>query len=164
MRLPSLLLISFLALSSTAAAQAPAARPNPQASPAPPRDNQGQEKTGTARLSGRVTAGDTDKPLRRALVRATPTDNPQPQPRSVSTDAGGRWELKALPAGSSRIRVEKGGDVAIFYGQQRPFAQGKVIDVSDGQSIDKVDVALPRAGVITGVVFHHDASRQFAGD
>ena len=61
--------------------------PAPSAT-APPRDNQQQEKTGTARLSGRVTAGDTGKPLRRALVQATSPDNPQG--RSISTDADGR--------------------------------------------------------------------------
>jgi len=153
MRPPALFLVLFLVLAPTAAAQTAPPAPTPQASPTPPRDNQSQEKTGTARLSGRVTAGDTGKPLRRALVRATPTDNPQPQPRSVSTDAEGHWELKSLPAGSYRIRVEKGGYVAIFYGQQRPFAQGKVVDVSDGQTVEKLDVALPRAGVITGVIF-----------
>jgi len=150
MRPPDLFLACLLATAPTAAAQTPTPTPNAQASPAPPRDNQGQEKTGTSRLSGRVTAGDTGKPVRRALVRATSTDNPQP--RSVSTDADGRWELKTLPSGSYRIRIEKGGYVAVFYGQQRPFAQGKVVDVSEGQTIDKLDVALPRAGVITGVV------------
>jgi hypothetical protein len=40
----------------------------------------------------------------------------------------------------------------LFYGQQRPFAQGKVVDVVDGQVIDKLDVSLPRAGVIAGAV------------
>jgi Carboxypeptidase regulatory-like domain len=123
--------------------------PAPSAT-APPRDNQQQEKTGTARLSGRVTASDTGKPLRRALVQATSPDNPQG--RSISTDADGRWELKALPAASYRIRIQKGGYVAIFYGQMRPFAQGKVVDVSDGQVVEKLDVSLPRAGVITGAV------------
>jgi hypothetical protein len=97
-----------------------------------------------------VVAGDTGKPLRRALVRLTTPD--LPQGRSISTDPDGRWELKALPAGSYRIQVQKGGYVGIFYGQQRPFAQGKVVDVSDGQVVDKLDVSLPRAGVITGVV------------
>jgi len=60
--------------------------------------------------------------------------------------------LKALPAASYRIRVQKGGYVAIFYGQMRPFAQGKVVDVSEGQVVEKLDVSLPRAGVITGTV------------
>lgn len=151
MRPQAILLGTVLIFPVVASAQT-AVRPQTPApsATAAPRDNQQQEKTGTARLSGRVTAGDTGKPLRRALVQATSPDNPQG--RSISTDADGRWELKALPAASYRIRVQKGGYVAIFYGQMRPFAQGKVIDVSDGQVVEKLDVSLPRAGVITGAV------------
>jgi protocatechuate 3,4-dioxygenase beta subunit len=151
MRPQAILLGTLLVFPVVASAQT-AARPQAPApsATAPPRDNQQQEKTGTARLSGRVTAGDTGKPLRRALVQATSPDNPQG--RSISTDADGRWELKALPAASYRIRVQKGGYVAIFYGQMRPFAQGKVVDVSEGQVVEKLDVSLPRAGVITGAV------------
>ena len=116
---------------------------------APPRDNP-QEKTGTAVLSGRVVATDTGKPLRRALVRASSQDTPQG--RSVSTDADGRWQLKSLPAGSYRVMISKGGYVDISYGQARPFEAGKVLELADGQTIEKIDVSLPRAGVITGRV------------
>ncbi len=149
---PQAILLGTLLIFPVAASAQTAVRPQgpPPSAPAPPRDTQQQEKTGTARLSGRVTAGDTGKPLRRALVQATSPDNPQG--RSISTDADGRWELKALPAASYRIRVQKGGYVAIFYGQMRPFAQGKVVDVSEGQVVEKLDVSLPRAGVITGTV------------
>ena len=116
---------------------------------APPRDNP-QEKTGTAVLSGRVVAADTGKPLRRALVRASSQETPQG--RSVSTDPDGRWQLKSLPAGSYRVTISKGGYVDIAYGQQRPFEAGKVLELADGQTIEKLDVTLPRAGVITGRV------------
>jgi len=152
MRPQAILLGTILIFPVVSSAQT-AVRPQapPPAATAPPRDNQQQqEKTGTAKMSGRVTAGDTGKPLRRALVQATSPDNPQG--RSISTDADGRWELKGLPAASYRIRVQKGGYVAIFYGQMRPCAQGKVVDVSDGQVVEKLDVSLPRAGVITGAV------------
>lgn len=114
------------------------------------RDGQ-QEKTGTAVLSGRVTDGEAGKPLRRALVRAMSQE--LPQGRSISTDADGRWQLKMLPAGSYRVLVSKGGYVDISYGQKRPFESGKTLELTDGQTIDKLDVALPRAGVITGRVF-----------
>jgi Carboxypeptidase regulatory-like domain len=128
----------------------PGAPPQPRPTPgmaAPPRDNP-QEKTGTAVLSGRVVATDAGKPLRRALVRASSQETPQG--RSVSTDADGRWQLKGLPAGSYRVTVSKGGYVDISYGQVRPFEAGKVLELADGQTIEKIDVSLPRAGVITG--------------
>ena len=149
----------LLWLSTAAAAQTGAPQPPAQPGgapprqmpgmPAPPRDNP-QEKTGTAVLSGRVMATETGKPLRRALVRASSQETPQG--RTVSTDADGRWQLKSLPAGNYRVTIGKGGYVDISYGQLRPFEAGKVLELADGQTIEKVDVSLPRAGVITGRV------------
>jgi carboxypeptidase family protein len=146
-----LLLFSMAATAQTAA-PAPGQQPPPRTMPgmpAPPRDGP-QEKNGTAVLSGRVVAADTGKPLRRALVRASSQETPQG--RSVSTDPDGRWQLKSLPAGSYRVSVSKGGYVDIAYGQLRPFEAGKVLELADGQTIEKLDVTLPRAGVITGRV------------
>jgi Carboxypeptidase regulatory-like domain len=155
MRGSACLLFVFAFSASTLSAQQPAPPPRPPmpTTPGPAgavRDGQ-PEKTGTAVLSGRVTEADTGKPLRRALVRASSQE--LPQGRTVSTDADGRWQLKTLPAGSYRISVSKGGYVDIGYGQKRPFETGKVLELTDGQTIDKLDVTLPRAGVITGRVF-----------
>src|SRR5688572_7105764 len=148
-------LLAGIVLSTLSAATAwtqtpppPPPRPGPPVA-GPARDNQ-VEKVGTAGLAGRVVQGETGKPLRRALVRAFSTETPQG--RSVSTDVDGRWQIKALPAGSYRVSVSKGGFVEIAYGQKRPFEGGKVLDLAEGQTIEKVDVSLPRAGVITGQV------------
>ncbi len=118
------------------------------------RDGQAQVKTDTARLSGRVTAGDSGKPLRRAEVTAvSPELNPeqmQPRPRSVTTDADGLWELRGLPAGRYNVTVSKGGYLTLQYGQRRPFVQGKLIDLADSQRLEKIDFSLPKGGVIAG--------------
>ena len=149
-----------LALLMFAAPVAPALAQAPPPPPPPPRTAPGMpgrdgpppaEKTGTGVLSGRVVAADGGKPLRRALVRASSQE--LPQGRSVSTDADGRWQLKTLPAGSYRVSVSKGGYVDIAYGQMRPFEAGKVLELADGQVMEKLDVSLPRAGVVTGRVF-----------
>ena len=141
----------FLAVPvAPALAQAPPPPP-PRTMPGMPgRDGPPAEKTGTAVLSGRVVAAEGGKPLRRALVRASSQE--LPQGRSVSTDGDGRWQLKGLPAGSYRVSVSKGGYVDIGYGQLRPFEAGKVLELGDGQVMEKLDVSLPRAGVITGRV------------
>jgi hypothetical protein len=128
----------------------------PQAPPPPPpmpmqmpgRD--AAQKTGTARLSGRVTALDSGRPIRRAVIRASAPD--MREPRSVSTDAEGRWELRDLPAGRYNVMVTKGGYVSLNFGQLRPFEQGKTIELKDGQAEEKIDVVLPRGGVISGRV------------
>lgn len=110
----------------------------------------GPAKTGTARLSGRVIAVDTGRPIRRAVIQAG--GNELREGRSVSTDAEGRWELRDLPAGRISLFVSKGGYVSIQYGQRRPFETGKPIELADKQTIDKLEIALPRAAAISGRV------------
>ena len=124
--------------------------PPPPTSPNQPRDGSATQKTGTAKLVGRVTSLDTGRPLRRALVRAV---GPELRDgKSVSTDAEGRWELRDIPAGRLTISVSKGGYVGLSYGQRRPFEAGKTVDVANGATVDKLDVALPRGGAVTGRV------------
>src|SRR5437762_2662691 len=101
----------------------------------PPRDNQQPAKPGTATLRGRVTAGDTGEP---------------PENRLTTTDASGRYEFKELRAGRYNINAQKGSFVGLQWGQQRPNEPGKPLDVGDGQTIERVDFALPRGGVIAG--------------
>ena len=130
------------------------ASPSPQSGTV--RDRQVQQKAGTARLSGRVLAGDTGKPLRRAEVLAAPPGlNPgemQRQARSVTTDADGRWDLRGLPAGRYQVTVSKGGYLTLQYGQKRPFEEGTLLDLVEGQAMEKIDLSLPKGSVITGKV------------
>ena len=128
----------------------PALPPPPPPSPNQPRDGLATQKTGTAKLVGRVTSLDTGRPLRRAVVRAAGPD--LRDGKSVSTDADGRWELREIPAGRLTISVTKGGYVPLSYGQRRPFEAGKTVDVANGATVDKLDVALPRGGAVTGRV------------
>lgn len=117
-------------------------------------------KSGTAQLSGRVLDAETNKPLRRATVRAfTPELR---EGRSASTDAQGRWTLRSLPAGKYTITVTKGGFVTLNYGQRRPFEAGQQVDLAAGQTVEKLEVALPRGGVITGRI-EDEFGEPFAG-
>jgi protocatechuate 3,4-dioxygenase beta subunit len=141
-----------LLTAATASAQVPPPPPTPPVGvPGMPQRDAAKPKTGTAMLKGRVLSAETGKPLRRAQVRAGGTD-PR-EARSVSTDENGAWELRELPAGKYTIQVSKGGYVTLAYGQRRPFEQGKPIDLADGQTVDKLDVSLPRGSVITGRLY-----------
>jgi hypothetical protein len=140
-------LVFFVALPLSAFAQLPPPPPPPM--PPMGRDSAPQ-KTGTARLSGRVTALDTGKPIRRAQVRASGQE--LREGKSVSTDADGRWKLNDLPGGRYSISVSKGGYVGLSYGQRRPFEAGRNVDLAEAQVIEKLDVALPRGSAITGKV------------
>lgn len=117
-------------------------------------------KTGTAQLSGRVVSLESGRPLRRATVRAFGSE--VREGRSATTDADGRWTLKGLPAGKYAVSVTKGGYVTLSYGQRRPFDQGQQVDLAAGQAIEKLDVSLPKGGVIVGRI-QDEFGEPFAG-
>ena len=123
----------------------------------PARDAQQPAKPGTAILRGRVYAADTGQPLRKAQVRiisnAPPAAGQPPENRLTTTDANGSYEFKELRPGRYSLNAQKGSYVSLQWGQQRPNEPGKPLDILDGQTIEKVDFALPRGGVITGRIF-----------
>jgi hypothetical protein len=150
MRSLAVVLLGTLLAVAPAAAQPPSPPPSP-AQPGMPRDPGARTpKTGTAQLSGRVVAADTGRPIRRAMVRAAGAE--VPEGRAVSTDADGRWQLTGLPKGRYFLHVSKGGYVNLTYGQRRPFDGGTGLDLADGATLKGLDISLPRAGVIAGVV------------
>ena len=114
----------------------------------PSRDTANRAATGKARIQGRVIAADTGNPLRGALVQVTASE--VQVRRAATTDAEGRYEVDALPAARYTLSVSKGGYVTLQFGQQRPFEQGRTLELSDTQVADRIDFALPRGGVITG--------------
>ncbi len=110
----------------------------------------------TARIRGRVFAADTGKPVAGAIVTLVDTRAANPnerQGRWIRTDADGRWEVQDLRPGAYMLSASKAGYLKIEYGQKRPFERGKSVDVAAGQVLDKVDLALPRGGALTGRVF-----------
>ena len=106
---------------------------------------------GTAILRGYVVAADTGNPVRRAMVRAFSTTGGAGGGGVTSTDGDGRFELRDMPAGSYNISVSKAGYVTMSYGQRRPNqGGGTLLEVRDGQLVEKIAFSLPRGGVITG--------------
>jgi protocatechuate 3,4-dioxygenase beta subunit len=106
---------------------------------------------GTAVIRGRITAIDSGRPLRRAQIRLSSTD--YPEGRSTSTNARGEFEFKDLPPGRYTVTVTRSGYLSMQYGQRYYGELSKPLQVDEGRVVDKVDFALPRAGVISGRVF-----------
>ena len=116
----------------------------------PPRDPLRPVSEPTAILRGRVTAADTGRPIRGAFVGASPR---AANGQSVTQTAeDGRYELR-LPPGRYTIDVRKPGYVSIHYGQRRAMEQGTPIELAAGQEVRDINVALPRGGVLTGLLF-----------
>lgn len=113
-------------------------------------DNVAPPAVGTARISGRIVAADTGNPLARALVEIRSPE--LPKPKQVITDASGRYEITALPAGRYKLFVSRLGFVPIEFGQTRPFEPGRELELVNEQALNGVNFALSRGGVITGRV------------
>jgi Carboxypeptidase regulatory-like domain len=105
---------------------------------------------GTSVLRGQVVAADTGSPIRRAQVRVSSLD--ARESRVIATDAQGRFEIKELPAGRYTMTASKAGFVTLQYGQRRPSESGTPIELGDNQALDKLNIGLPRGGVIGGRV------------
>ena len=112
-------------------------------------------------IRGRVVAGDTGRPLRRAQITLTAPELGG-LPRATSTDVQGRYELKDLPPGRYTVSVSRSGYLAMRYGQRRPNEPARPLQVGDGQIVESVDFSLPRSGSITGHILD-DAGEPMAG-
>jgi protocatechuate 3,4-dioxygenase beta subunit len=105
---------------------------------------------GTATLRGHIFAADTGRPLRKALVRIFAPDIREN--RTATTDENGAYEFKEVRAGRYTIFASKGSYVNISYGQQRQTDAPRPLEILDRQTVERVDLALPRGAVVTGRV------------
>jgi len=116
---------------------------------APPRDaTRPPDQKGTAVIKGRAVTADGGRPLRRVQISVTSAE--LSEPRSISTNSQGGYEVKDLPAGRYMITAARAGFLRLQYGQRRPGEPGQPLQLSDGQVADKIDFALPRMSVISG--------------
>jgi hypothetical protein len=119
-----------------------------------PRDAVRPRPSGDASIRGVVTAKGSDpQPLRRARVTITGLDVDYTD--TVITADDGTFGFERLPAGSYTLRGAKEPFVATGAGASRPGGLGATITVSGGER-RRVDLQLPRGGVITGRVHAPD--------
>ena len=124
----------------------------PPQSRTPPRDATPTTQRGTAVIRGRVVAGDTGRPLRRARITLTSAELGPEGRRTVSTNLDGVFEIKELRAARYRLTVARSGFLSLENGQRRPGEQGRPLQLADGEVLEKIDFALPRMSTITGRV------------
>src|SRR5687767_10174688 len=136
--LGTLIAVALLSKTGYGQFQPPAGSPTP--GQIPNRDTAKLPAIGNGRIQGRVIAADTGNPLRGAVVQITA---PEVQVRrAATTDAEGRYDVDSLPAARYTLSVSKGGYVTLQFGQQRPFEQGRTLEVSDAQVVDQINFAL----------------------
>jgi hypothetical protein len=110
----------------------------------PPRDN-ASVPVADGRIRGRVVDAQSGLPLPDTQLRLTGAVRPE---RIMGTDDDGRFAFENLPTGRYMLTATMPGYLKLEYGQRRPFEPGKPIDLREKQTLDDVDFALPRGGVI----------------
>ena len=73
----------------------------------------------TGRMTGRVVAADTGRPIKRARVFISAAE--LPAGRGMLTDDSGVFAFTDLPAGRYTINASKSGYIQLSYGQRRPL-------------------------------------------
>jgi len=117
----------------------------------PTRDTQAQAQVpATGVIAGVVTVDGAGTPVRRARVTANAPE--LRGGRSTITDDQGKFSLTALPAGRFTITASKAGYIDIPYGAKKAGRPGTPIQLAAGQKMEKANIAIPKGGVITGVV------------
>ena len=114
-------------------------------------------KEGTSTISGHVTASDTGKPIRGAIVEIVIYENLSGRFRQVTTDADGKFEFAKLPAGEYQLASQARRYVRMQYGQLQPGPAGLLnparrIAIVEGQAYTTANFALASFAAIEGVV------------
>jgi carboxypeptidase family protein len=152
-RFPLLVCLAFAALAGLSSPQATA-----RASQQPARDTPAQSKNAPpppdARITGRILAADTGRPVKRARVFVRAAE--LPEGRAALSDDGGVFELADLPGGRYTVTASKAGFVSLSFGQRRPLQAGTPLQLAAGQQLKGVDFRLPRGSVIAGRVLDED--------
>src|SRR4030095_5090534 len=123
----------------------PGVQPPASGSQRPARDTSAQPKeapTPSGRISGRVVAADSGRPVKRARVFVTAVE--VPGGRGVLTDDTGTYELTELPAGRYTLPVSTSGFVSVAYARRRPRQAGTPRQLADGEQLKGIEFRLPR--------------------
>lgn len=147
----------IVAASLAAQVPQPPSTPQPRAPEAPARDTSARPKEPPppqGRISGRVVAGDSGRPIKRARVLISAPE--LPGGRGTLTDDSGVFEFVELPPGRYTVTASKSGFVSLSYGQRRPLQGGMPLQLNEGQYLKGVDIQLPKGSVLGGRLLDED--------
>ena len=123
-----------------------------------------QQQSGTARIEGRILDALTGNPISDAgvtlAVYVTPDDRPLPGFQAIfpaardpiTTSPDGTFRIDGVRAGDYRVVAMARGYVRQEYMQKLTYGSGRPIRLSDGQSLQGIDIRLVRTGSLSGRV------------
>ena len=105
-------------------------------------------RPGDATISGRVFEAGSNQPVRNARVHAA--SPVVAGGRTAYTGADGSFTFRELPPGAYAVSVTKVGWVSGAFGRERILDAARAFDVAAGATVEHVDIAMARGGVIAG--------------
>ena len=106
-------------------------------------------------MEGYVRNGVTGEPLSKASVTLF-TSGRQQQNHAATTDASGKFSIRAIEPGQYRITVRRNGFVPSDQSGRRAVSPGSTLTLSTSQTIKNVEAKLIPHGVVTGRVTDSD--------
>ena len=103
-------------------------------------------------IRGRIVSAETGQPLARARVALLSAVTPGRPLMTTSTNSQGNYDLRDVPPGSYFVAATRSGYLELQYGQRRARERGLSVEVKQGESIGRIDIALARGGVVAGHV------------
>ena len=142
--------LSAAAWTLVARAQQPAATAQRPGDPARRTPSSARDPAeNSAAIKGRVVDAD-GRPI--AQVQLTLQGSQARDPRHETTGADGRYEAGELAADGYTVIASKTGYATTEFGPRRASYPGTKVRVADGETVERIDFILPRAGAIIGRV------------
>lgn len=110
---------------------------------------------GNGTISGSVVEGESNDPIRKAVVTLTLQGTPR-RWATARTDSSGRFQFEGLPAGKYDLRAAKANEGAAIYGADSVRELSDLVTLADGQTRNGIVLRFFRRGSISGHVYDSD--------
>lgn len=107
-------------------------------------------------ISGHVYRADTGEPIAKAIVMLEPEPENSTDMQFSKTDLSGNYTFPRVEPGEYNVKAEHTGFLSAEYDDEGQDGEGKSVVVDSGRTLDKIDLRLVAASVISGTVVDED--------
>src|SRR6266851_4510140 len=113
------------------------------------------QPAGKGVISGSVVEGESNDPIRKAIITLTLQGTPR-RWATARTDNSGRFQFEGLPAGKYDLRATRMNEGTAIYGANSVRELSDLITLADGQTRNGIILRFLRRGSISGHVYDSD--------
>jgi carboxypeptidase family protein len=107
-------------------------------------------------ISGHIYRADTGEPIAKAIVMLEPLGENAKNIQFSKTDVSGDYTFPRVEPGKYNVGAEHSGFLSADYDDEGQDGEGKSVVVDSGRTLDKIDLRLMVASVISGSVVDED--------